>query len=43
MGERRVTYRALMGKPEGRRPLGRPRLRWEDNIKMDFREVRWGV
>ena len=31
-----------MEKPEGRRPLGRPRLRWEDNIKMDFREVGWG-
>jgi hypothetical protein len=41
MGERRGVYRALMGKPEGRRPLGRPRRRWEDNIKMDFREVGW--
>jgi hypothetical protein len=37
MGERRGVYRALVGKPEGRRPLGRPRLRWEDNIKMDLR------
>jgi hypothetical protein len=35
-------YRALVGKPEGRRPLGRPRRRWEDNIKMDLREVAWG-
>jgi hypothetical protein len=34
MGERRVAYRALVGKPEGRRPLGRPRRRWEENIKM---------
>jgi hypothetical protein len=42
MGERRGAYRALVGKPEGRRPLGRPRLRWEDNIKMDLREVGWG-
>jgi hypothetical protein len=32
-----------MGKPEGRRPLGRPRRRWEDNIKMDLREVGWGA
>jgi hypothetical protein len=36
MGERRGAYRALVGKPEGRRPLGRPRHRGEDNIKMDF-------
>jgi hypothetical protein len=41
MGERRGAYRALMGKPEGRRPLGRPRHRWE-NIKMDLRKVGWG-
>ena len=34
---------ALVGKPEGRRPLGRPRRRWEDNIKMDLREVGWGM
>jgi hypothetical protein len=40
-GERRDAYRALMGKPEGRRPLGRPRGRWEDNIKMGLREVGW--
>jgi hypothetical protein len=39
MGEWRGAYRALVGKPEGRRPLGRPRRRWEDNIKMDLREV----
>jgi hypothetical protein len=39
MGERRVTYRVLVGKPEGRRALGRPRHRWEDNIKTDLREI----
>jgi len=33
------VYRVLVGKPEGKRPLGRPRRRWEDNIKMDFQEV----
>jgi hypothetical protein len=43
MGERRGAYRALVGKPEGRRPLGRPRRRWEDNIKMYLREVGWGA
>jgi hypothetical protein len=42
MGDRRGAYRALVGKPEGRRPLGRPRHRWEDNIKMDLRKVGWG-
>jgi hypothetical protein len=42
MGERRGAYRALVGKPEGRRPLGRFRRRWEDNIKMDLQEVGWG-
>jgi hypothetical protein len=42
-GERRGAYRALVGKPEERRPLGRPRRRWEDNIKMDLREVGWGA
>jgi hypothetical protein len=36
MGERRGAYRALVGKPEGRRPVGRPRHRWENNIKMDI-------
>jgi hypothetical protein len=42
MGERRDVYRVLVGKPEGKRPLGRPRLKWEDNIKMDFQEVGCG-
>jgi hypothetical protein len=41
MGETRNAYRILVGKPEGKRPLGRPRRRWEDNIKMDFREIGW--
>ncbi|KAJ4448554.1 hypothetical protein ANN_10572 [Periplaneta americana] len=39
MGESRSAYRVLVGRPEGKRPLGRPRRRWEDNIKMDLREV----
>ena len=44
MGERRGVYRVLVGKPEGKRPLGRPRRRWEDNIKMDLQEVGyWGM
>jgi len=43
MGERRGVYGVLVGKPEGKRPLGRPRRRWEDNIKMDLQEVRCGV
>jgi hypothetical protein len=38
MGEKRNVYRLLVGKPEGKRPLGRPRLRWIDNIKMDLFE-----
>jgi hypothetical protein len=38
MGEGRGVYRVLVGRPEGKRPLGRPRRRWEDNIKLDFRE-----
>jgi hypothetical protein len=42
MGERSGAYRVLVGKPEGRRPLGRPRRRWEDNIKTDLREVGCG-
>ena len=39
-GEMRGTYRILVGKPKGKRPLGRPRCGWEDNIKMDLRELR---
>jgi hypothetical protein len=39
MGERRGAYRVLVGKPEGKRPLGRPRHRWEANIKTDLQEV----
>jgi hypothetical protein len=42
MGEGRGAYRVLVGRPEGRRPLGRPRRRWEDNIKIDLQEVGWG-
>jgi hypothetical protein len=41
MGKKRNACRVLVGKPEGRRPLGEPRYRWEDNIKIDFREIRW--
>ena len=43
VGERRGVYRDLVGKPEGKRPLWRPRPRWEDNIKMDLQEVGCGV
>ena len=44
MGERRGVHRALVGKSEGKRPLRRPRRRWEDNINMDLQEVEcWGV
>jgi len=42
MGERRGIYTILVGKPEAKRPLGRPRHRWEDNIKIDLQEVGWG-
>ena len=42
MGEERGVYRVLVGKPEGRRPLGRPRRRWGDNIRMDLQEVGCG-
>ena len=42
MGERRGLYRVLVGKPEGKKPLGRPRHSWEDNIKMDLQEVGCG-
>jgi hypothetical protein len=41
MRERRNSYRLLVGKPEGRRPLGRPKLRWLDNIRIDLVEVGW--
>ena len=41
MGERGAVYRILVGKPEGKRPLTRPRHRWEDNIKMDLQNVGW--
>jgi hypothetical protein len=43
MGEGRNVYRVLMGKPKGKSPLERSRLRWEDGIKVDFREIGWGV
>jgi len=43
VGDRRGACRVLVGKPEGKRPLGRPRLRREDNIKMDLQEVGWGM
>jgi hypothetical protein len=42
MGEGRSAYRILVGRPERGRPLGRPRRRWKDNIKMDLQEVGWG-
>ena len=42
MGEERGAYRVLVGKPEGKRPLGRPRCRWVDNIRMDLQEVGCG-
>jgi hypothetical protein len=41
MGEKRDAYRILVGKPEGKRPLGRPRRRWVDNVEMDLREIGW--
>jgi hypothetical protein len=40
-GEQRTAYRMLVGKPKGKKPLGRPRCRWEDNIRMDLRELGW--
>jgi hypothetical protein len=43
MGEGRNVNRVLVGKPEGKRPLGRPSRRWEDGIKLDLREIGWGV
>jgi hypothetical protein len=41
MGVRRIACRILVGKPEGKRPLGRPKYKWVDNIKMDRREIGW--
>jgi hypothetical protein len=43
MGETRNVYRTFVGKPEGKRPLGRPRCRWVENIKMDLRDIEWDV
>jgi hypothetical protein len=43
MREKKTAYRLLVGKPEGKRPLGRPRRKWLDNINMDLGEVGWGV
>jgi hypothetical protein len=40
-GEKRIAYRILVGNPEGKRPLGSPRCRWVDNIKMDLRDIGW--
>jgi hypothetical protein len=42
-GERRSEYRVLVGKPEGKRPFGRPMRKWDDNIKMNLEEIRWGA
>jgi hypothetical protein len=42
MEKKRGAYRVLVGKPEAKRPLGRPKRRWEDNIKMDLQAVEWG-
>jgi hypothetical protein len=43
MGEKRDVYRLLVGKPEGKRPLGRPRLMWVDNIKVELVEIEWAA
>jgi hypothetical protein len=42
MGQERNVYKVLVGKPEGKKPLGRPVHRWEDGIRMDLREIGWG-
>jgi hypothetical protein len=42
LGEEKNVYKVLMGKPEGKIPLGRPRHRWEDGIRMDLKEIGWG-
>jgi hypothetical protein len=42
VGEEREMYKVLVGKPEGKRPVGRPRHRWENGIRMDLRETGWG-
>jgi hypothetical protein len=42
LGKKRNPYKVLVGKPEGKRPVGKPRHRWENNIKMELREIRWG-
>jgi hypothetical protein len=43
MGEEREVYRVLLGKPEGRKPFGRPRHRWDDGIRINLRDTDWGV
>jgi hypothetical protein len=43
MGEHGILYRVLVGKPEGERPLGTPRCRWEENIKLDLQDMGWGA
>jgi hypothetical protein len=42
MVEKRIVYRILVGKPQGKRPLGRLKRRWVNNIKMNFKEIKWG-
>jgi hypothetical protein len=42
IGENRKLYRVLVGKPDGKRPLGRPRRRWKDGMRMDLRKIGWG-
>jgi hypothetical protein len=42
INEKRDAYRVLVGKPEGKRPLGKPQPKWEDNIKLDLRDIGWG-